>query len=118
VTKRLALAEPSNRPTTGPAPKPRLRGRALASLATMFKALSDETRLSILAYLAASEDATCVCHLEDYVKHLSQPTISHHLRLLREAGLVKTDRRGTWIHYAIEPSLRTRLNEFLSLLGS
>jgi ArsR family transcriptional regulator len=117
VTKRLALAETSNGPAPCPAPRPQLRGQAITSFATVFKALGDETRLNILAYLAATQNSTCVCHIEDYVKHLSQPTISHHLRLLREAGLVKTERRGTWVHYAIDPSLRECLNEFISLLG-
>jgi ArsR family transcriptional regulator len=88
----------------------------MAESATLFKALGDETRLDILAYLAANEDATCVCHIEDYVKDLSQPTISHHLRLLREAGIVRSERRGTWIHYQIDPSLRARLGDFLAVL--
>ena len=83
----------------------------------LFKALGDETRLSILGYLLAKRDALCVCHIEDYVKALSQPTISHHLRLLREAGLVTAERRGTWVHYSVSRSARDRLAEFAALLG-
>lgn len=115
MPKRLALVEPSTRPSPHP-PKLQAGGTSIASFATVFKALGDETRLNILACLAANQNATCVCHIEDHVKHLSQPTISHHLRLLREAGLVTTQRRGTWVYYAIDPSLRRRLAEFISVL--
>jgi len=60
--------------------------------AALFKALADETRLDILGFLAAAGDAICVCQIEDHVRLLSQPTISHHLRQLREAGLVTAER--------------------------
>jgi ArsR family transcriptional regulator, arsenate/arsenite/antimonite-responsive transcriptional repressor len=113
VTKRLAAAEASRRS----APTAKLRAKGLAGYAALFKALGDETRLDILGFLLSKGDALCVCHIEDHVKELSQPTISHHLRLLREAGLVTTERRGTWIHYSIDRSVRERLAEFVALLG-
>jgi ArsR family transcriptional regulator len=94
------------------------RERSFASFVPVFKALGDETRLRIVAYLADAGDATCVCNIEDYVKDLSQPTISHHLRLLREAGLVTTERRGTWIYYSIAPAARALLAKFVALLGT
>jgi ArsR family transcriptional regulator len=94
------------------------RERSFAAFVPVFKALGDETRLRIVAYLADAGDATCVCTIEDYVKDLSQPTISHHLRLLREAGLVTTERRGTWIYYSIAPAARELLARFVALLGS
>jgi ArsR family transcriptional regulator, arsenate/arsenite/antimonite-responsive transcriptional repressor len=89
----------------------------VTAFATLFKALGDETRLRILGFLIAKRDALCVCHIEDYVRELSQPTISHHLRLLREAGLVTAERRGTWVHYSVSRSARDRLAEFAALLG-
>ena len=92
------------------------RQRSFASFVSLFKALGDETRLRIVAYLADAGDATCVCNIEDYVKELSQPTISHHLRLLREAGLVTTERRGTWIYYSLAPAAREQVAEFVALL--
>ncbi|MGO4958051.1 ArsR/SmtB family transcription factor [Luteococcus sp. Sow4_B9] len=70
----------------------------LAELAGVFKALGDETRLQLLlAVLDAGEAGVCVCNLPDL--GLSQPTVSHHLRKLREAGLLESERRGTWVHY-------------------
>ncbi len=71
-----------------------------AMLAAQFKALGDPTRLAIVNQLAASEEC-CVCNLEPL--GLSQPTISHHLKILREAGLVESTRRGTWAYYRLVP---------------
>jgi ArsR family transcriptional regulator, arsenate/arsenite/antimonite-responsive transcriptional repressor len=90
----------------------------MAGYASLFKALGDETRLGILGFLLAKKDALCVCHIEDYVKALSQPTISHHLRLLREAGLVTAERKGTWVYYSVNKAARDRLADFVALLGA
>ena len=79
-------------------------------LASRFKALADPTRVAIVNRLAAAE--CCVCDLTGAFE-LSQPTISHHLRVLREAGLVEASRRGTWAYYRLVPetveSLRAAL---------
>ena len=69
-------------------------------LAARFKALSDPTRLAIVNQLASAGEC-CVCNLESL--GLSQPTISHHLKILREAGLVESTRRGTWAYYHLVP---------------
>jgi ArsR family transcriptional regulator len=69
-------------------------------LAAQFKALSDPTRLAIVNQLAGSGEC-CVCNLEPL--GLSQPTISHHLKILRDAGLVESTRRGTWAFYRLVP---------------
>jgi ArsR family transcriptional regulator, arsenate/arsenite/antimonite-responsive transcriptional repressor len=69
-------------------------------LAGQFKALSDPTRLAIVNQLASAQEC-CVCNLEPL--GLSQPTISHHLKILREAGLVESTRRGTWAYYRLVP---------------
>ncbi len=69
-------------------------------LAAQFKALSDPTRLAIVNQLAGSGEC-CVCNLEPL--GLAQPTISHHLKILREAGLVESTRRGTWAYYRLVP---------------
>jgi ArsR family transcriptional regulator len=80
-------------------------------LAACFKALADPSRVAILSMLSC-EDEVCVCVLTDQLD-LSQPTISHHLRILREAGLVEASRRGTWAYYRLVPAaleaLRTAL---------
>lgn len=70
-------------------------------LAATFKALADPARVAIVNRLAAAEEV-CVCDLTASLE-LSQPTVSHHLRVLREAGLVEANRRGTWAFYRLVP---------------
>jgi ArsR family transcriptional regulator, arsenate/arsenite/antimonite-responsive transcriptional repressor len=70
-------------------------------LAAQFKALADPTRVAIINCLSAA-DEVCVCNLTETFE-LSQPTISHHLKILREAGLVTSSRRGTWAYYRLVP---------------
>jgi len=115
VPKRLAIAEPPKRVAVCCSPRAKLRAKDVTPYAALFQALADETRIDILGFLAAAGDAICVCEIEDHVKLLSQPTISHHLRQLREAGLVTAERRGTWIYYAVDKSIRARLGEFVDL---
>ena len=83
-----------------------------AELAARFKALADPTRVAILSMLSA-EHEVCVCVLTDGLE-LSQPTISHHLRILREAGLVEASRRGTWAFYRIVPDALEALRAALA----
>jgi ArsR family transcriptional regulator len=71
------------------------------ALAARFKALADPTRVAIINSLSAAEEV-CVCNLTETFD-LSQPTISHHLKILREAGLVESSRRGTWAYYRLVP---------------
>jgi ArsR family transcriptional regulator len=82
---------------------------AAEALASTFKALSDPTRVSIVNRLACGEDC-CVCDLTDAFD-LSQPTVSHHLRVLRDAGLVESERRGTWAYYRLVPEAIERLRD-------
>ena len=84
----------------GPDVEP-LSAESRTELAARFKALADPTRVAIVNRLAATDEC-CVCDLTDAFD-LSQPTISHHLRLLREAGLVEASRRGTWAYYRLIP---------------
>ena len=86
---------------------PALSSDAAAQLATVFKALADPTRVAIVNRLAAAPEV-CVCDLTATFA-LSQPTISHHLRLLRQAGLVEAERRGTWAYYRLVPDAIERL---------
>ncbi|HET9901801.1 MAG TPA: metalloregulator ArsR/SmtB family transcription factor [Actinomycetes bacterium] len=73
------------------------------ALARVFKALADPVRLRLLSMIAGAEDGeACVCDLTVGFQ-LSGPTISHHLKVLREAGLIEGDRRGTWIYYRAVP---------------
>ncbi|SDK92483.1 transcriptional regulator, ArsR family [Cryobacterium psychrotolerans] len=72
-------------------------------LARLLKALADPARLRLLSIVAASEgQQACVCDLTEPVG-LSQPTISHHLKVLMEAGFLSRSKRGTWAYYALVP---------------
>jgi DNA-binding transcriptional ArsR family regulator len=73
----------------------------------LLAALADPARLSIVRQLA-SNGSVCACDFSA-CDGLSQPTVSHHLRVLREAGLVHGDRSGTWIWYRLDPSVADRL---------
>jgi DNA-binding transcriptional ArsR family regulator len=87
-----------------------------AALAAIFRALGDETRLEILERLARADESLCVCDLECCFD-LSQPTISHHVRVLRDASLVKCERRGTWVHCAIDGNALERIEAFTKRLA-
>jgi ArsR family transcriptional regulator len=75
-----------------------MKGRAVASLEQVFRALGDGTRLRILALLASGE--ICVCHIHEALGIL-QPAVSRHLAYLRRAGLVTGRRDGLWVHYRV-----------------
>lgn len=73
------------------------------AMAPVLAALADPVRLRIVSMLlAAADGAICGCDLEEPLS-LSQPTVSHHLKVLREAGLVEGERRGRWVHYRVVP---------------
>ncbi|AQT81047.1 transcriptional regulator [Mycolicibacterium litorale] len=84
-------------------------------LAPMFKALGDPVRLRILRLIASHDGGQCcVCEISPHFE-LSQPTISHHLKTLREAGLLDCERRGTWVYYWAIPSAIAHLSAVLAL---
>lgn len=79
------------------------------ALAPALKALGDPVRLRLLSLIASHQDGeACVCQLTDTFD-LSGPTISHHLKVLREAGLIDGERRGTWIYYRARPTALQQL---------
>jgi ArsR family transcriptional regulator, arsenate/arsenite/antimonite-responsive transcriptional repressor len=91
---------------------PPLSEEARTELAARFKALADPARVAIVNRLAGAGEV-CVCAFVDDL-HLSQPTVSHHLRILREAGLVEASRRGTWAYYRLVPETVTALGRALA----
>ena len=96
MNKKLKVLE---QPCCAPG-APLLRPSVAESLAARFKALSDPARVAIVNRLAGA-DEVCVC---EFRLGLSQPTVSHHLRVLREAGLIEVARkRGTWVYYRLVP---------------
>ncbi|MEV4575220.1 metalloregulator ArsR/SmtB family transcription factor [Nonomuraea jabiensis] len=91
-----------------------------AEMARVFKALGDPIRLRLLSLIGAHEsgrqvgDGVCVCELTGAFA-VTAPTISHHLKVLREAGLIDSQRRGTWVYYWIIPATLKRLTSVLAL---
>jgi ArsR family transcriptional regulator len=84
-----------------------------ADLAKGFKALGDPVRLRLLSLIAArSGEEVCVCDLTDAFQ-VKGPTISHHLKVLREAGLIDCERRGTWVYYWLVPAGLAPLSQLL-----
>ena len=84
-------------------------------LSRVFKAMGDPVRLRLLSLIASHEGGeACVCQLTDLFD-LAGPTISHHLRVLREAGLIAGERRGTWIYYRLLPDALARASTVLRL---
>jgi ArsR family transcriptional regulator, arsenate/arsenite/antimonite-responsive transcriptional repressor len=72
-------------------------------LVAVCRALGDPTRLEVFRLIAAQAAPLCVCDVVDHFE-VSQPTISHHLKVLRDAGLVTVSRRGVWAYYAVDPA--------------
>ncbi|HEY3958148.1 MAG TPA: metalloregulator ArsR/SmtB family transcription factor [Streptosporangiaceae bacterium] len=87
---------------------------AAAGLAQVFKALGDPVRLRLVSLIGAHQGGeVCVCDLTTAFD-LTQPTISHHLRVLREAGIITSERRGTWVYYRLVPAALERMAALLS----
>ncbi|MCM3695275.1 ArsR/SmtB family transcription factor [Microbacterium oleivorans] len=83
-------------------------------LAVTMKALADPARLRLLSIVASSAgQEACVCDLIEPVG-LSQPTVSHHLRVLTEAGFLSRSKRGTWAYYRLQPEALTGIADFLT----
>ncbi|MFV2103750.1 ArsR/SmtB family transcription factor [Micromonospora sp. LOL_024] len=102
-------------PCCPPLARQRVPGETAAVLAPAFKALGDPVRLQLMSMIASAEGGeACVCDLTPAFD-LTGPTISHHLRTLREAGLVDAERRGTWIYYRARPQILRQLSALLSI---
>lgn len=86
-------------------------------MAAMFKALADPVRLRLFSLVASSPGGeACVCEISDV--GVSQPTVSHHLKKLREAGLLTSERRGTWVHYRVAPDVVAAMGAALVSTGT
>src|SRR5258707_7649290 len=106
----------SNQSMTGCCPalgSAALDERQAVELAAMFKAMGDPVRLRMLSLIASHPGGqACVCDISETFD-VSQPTISHHLKLLRLAGLLDCERRGTWVYYWVIPSALQQLSAVL-----
>ena len=102
-------------PCCAPIAEHSIPAETAAVLAPAFKALGDPVRLRLMSMIAsAPEGEMCVCDLTSAFT-LSGPTISHHLKTLREAGLVGADRRGTWVYYRARPAILRQLAALLTV---
>lgn len=108
----LSLADGSGCAAT-PLLREPLSADEAAQLAVKLKALSDPVRLRLLSAVASRTGAqACVCELSAGID-VSQPTISHHLKVLRTAGLLDSERRGSWVYYRVIPAALQQLSRLL-----
>jgi ArsR family transcriptional regulator len=95
-----------------------LTAEQAASAVVLFKALSDPIRLRLLSLIAShSGGEACVCELTGFFD-VSEPTVSHHLKALREAGLVTSERRASWVFYRVAPEALSGLSALLDATGA
>jgi len=98
----------------GPLRRETIDADQAVTLAEAFKALADPVRLQLLNLIATADGGeACACDLVEPVGK-SQPTVSHHLKVLREAGLVEGEKRGTWVWYSVVPSRLEDLRRVLA----
>lgn len=94
-----------------------LSAEASTELAAMLKALSDPVRLRLLSVVASHNGGeACVCDISIGIE-VSQPTVSHHLKVLRTAGLLDSERRGSWVYYRAIPEALHKLSVVLGVDG-
>ncbi|WP_372348278.1 ArsR/SmtB family transcription factor [Streptomyces sp. KL116D] len=115
-TKALPLIESTGRQGVEPCCPPLTERPFTAdeaeTAARMFKALGDPVRLRLFTLVASHEGGeACVCDISDV--GVSQPTVSHHLKKLKEAGLLTSERRGTWVYYRVEASALAGMSQLL-----
>jgi ArsR family transcriptional regulator len=117
----LAIAsttEPGTAECSPPLTGHPLAEAAAAGLAQTFRALGDPVRLRLVSLIGAHQGGeVCVCDLTSAFS-LTQPTISHHLKVLREAGIIDSERRGTWVYYRLVPDALSRMASLLALPSS
>jgi ArsR family transcriptional regulator len=116
-TKALPLLGPDAQGAVAPCCPPLterpMTAEEAETAARMFKALGDPVRLRLFSAVASHEGGeACVCDISDV--GVSQPTVSHHLKKLKDAGLLSSERRGTWVYYRVEPSVLAAMGRLLS----
>lgn len=107
MTTRLPLIQPEAC-TRNPIDPPALSEQARGEILAVFKALSDATRFEVFRFIAAQEAPICACDIVDRFD-VSQPTIAHHLKVLRDSHLITAERSGVWMHYVAKPNGKAML---------
>ena len=115
MSKSLLVLDPADTVACcPPLSREPLSAEQAAQVAPLLKALAEPVRLRLMSLIASHPGGeACVCDLNDAFD-LSQPTISHHLKVLHEAGLLNRDKRGVWVYYAVVPSVMDSLAAVLS----
>jgi ArsR family transcriptional regulator, arsenate/arsenite/antimonite-responsive transcriptional repressor len=102
-------------PCCPPIAQTRIPAAAAGTLSQAFKALGDPIRLQLMSMIASADGGEiCVCDLTPAFE-ISGPTISHHLKVLREAGLVDAERRASWVYYRARPAMMRQLATLLAI---
>jgi ArsR family transcriptional regulator, arsenate/arsenite/antimonite-responsive transcriptional repressor len=104
---------PVGEPCCEPVAYPQIERIEAERMAAVAKALGDPIRMQLVDVLRKHAGQVCVCELVPLFD-LSQPTVSHHLKVLREAGIVGSERRGLWAYYYVEPDAMNELSAWLS----
>lgn len=113
MTADLETAPTGTQQCCSPVTQPVISAEDAEALSRTLKAIADPTRLRLLSIIAAHEGGeACVCDLTEPVG-LSQPTVSHHLKVLTEAGLLTREKRGVWAYYTAVPAALTALTDHL-----
>ena len=117
MTVDLKLApkqkRPAGKPCCEPVAYPEVDRREAEQMASIAKALGDPIRLQLVDVLRRHAGRVCVCELTPLFD-VGQPTVSHHLKVLREAGIVDSERRGLWAYYYVNPESLKELSAWLS----
>jgi ArsR family transcriptional regulator len=104
---------PAGEPCCEPLVHPKIVGEDAERMAMLAKALADPIRVQLVDVLRRHAGKVCVCELTPLFD-VSQPTVSHHLKVLRDAGLVGVERRGLWAYYYVNPEAVKELSKWLS----
>jgi ArsR family transcriptional regulator, arsenate/arsenite/antimonite-responsive transcriptional repressor len=117
MPKQLVVLDTADAaPCCAPLEQESLDSEQATDIARMFKALADPTRLRLLSRItSAANGEICVCDITGDDFNVTGPTISHHLKVLREAGLIDGERRGTWVYYR---PVKDNLNQLATLLST
>lgn len=111
----VSPVDPEAVPCCSPMAQQRIPAPAAATLAQAFKALGDPIRLQLMSMIASAPGGEiCVCDLTPAFT-ISGTTVSHHLKVLREAGLVDAERRASWVYYRPRPALMGQLSALLAV---
>ncbi|HYW29399.1 MAG TPA: metalloregulator ArsR/SmtB family transcription factor [Gaiellales bacterium] len=108
----MTLMEPVS--CCGPLAAPGLSDAEATATADLFKALADPARVRIVNVLATSGEPVCVCHLTEPLG-LSQPTVSHHLKKLTDAGLLEREQRGRWAYFSLRRQAVEKLSSVVEI---